>query len=106
MLTRKCVVHADKKCILYTREEGLLRERVLHLFYLCMAILLYEGTCKCGFLPLPTKQRVKSAAVGVLWLVASSCATGFQERRGSLYSTGEGAVTVKGHGCFGLFCFC
>ena len=38
--------------------------------------------------------------------VAFSCATGFHERRGSLYSTGEGAVTMKGHGCFGLLCFC
>ena len=51
-----------------------------------------------AFFPLPAKQRLKSAAVGVLWLVAFSCATGFQERRGSLYSTGEGAVAVKGRG--------
>ena len=42
------------------------RERELHLFYIGMAFPLYEGTNIYGFLPLPTKQRLKSAAVGVL----------------------------------------
>ena len=56
-------------------QKPSLRERVLHLFYLCMGMLLFECTSKYGLLPLPTLQRLKSAAVGVLWLFLTMSAT-------------------------------